>query len=59
MKDVQATWQQLLPNDYQQTRLVLFRDAIDSGCGAAQSATGPFYCPEDQRVYLDLGFSRN
>jgi len=56
MRDVQDTWSQLLPNDYQPTRVVLFRDAINSGCGAAESATGPFYCPQDQRVYLDLGF---
>jgi len=55
-KDIQATWQALLPDRYQPTRVVLFRDAIDSGCGFAQSATGPFYCPQDQRVYLDLGF---
>ncbi len=41
---------------YQPTRAVLFRDAIQSGCGFAQSATGPFYCPADHKVYLDLGF---
>ena len=55
--DTQGTWQRLLGSRYQPTRVVLFRDAIDSrGCGFAQSATGPFYCPGDQRVYLDLGF---
>src|SRR5499427_3193957 len=56
MKDVQSTWSTLLPRDYRQTRVVLFRDAINSACGMAESATGPFYCPQDQRVYLDLGF---
>ena len=56
MKDVQETWRQILPNQYQSTKVVLFRDGIDSACGMAQSATGPFYCPEDQKVYLDLGF---
>jgi uncharacterized protein len=54
--DVQATWASLLGSRYEKTRVVLFRDAIDSACGFAQSATGPFYCPGDQRVYLDLGF---
>lgn len=54
--DTQDTWQQLLGNRYQRTRVVLFRDAIQSGCGSAESATGPFYCPADQKVYLDLGF---
>jgi predicted metalloprotease len=56
MGDVQNTWKTLLPGTYQQTRVVLFRDAIDSACGMAESATGPFYCPRDQHVYLDLGF---
>ena len=56
MKDVQETWSRLLSSRYEPTRLVLFRDGIESGCGSAQSATGPFYCPSDQRVYLDLGF---
>jgi len=55
MKDVQGTWEQLLPR-YQRTRVVLFRDGINSACGMAESATGPFYCPQDGRVYLDLGF---
>jgi uncharacterized protein len=56
MKDVQSTWTQILSRRYQPTRVVLFRDSIDSACGMAESATGPFYCPQDQRVYLDLGF---
>lgn len=54
--DAQAVWQRALGGRYQQTVVVLFRDATRSGCGAAQSATGPFYCPVDQKVYLDLGF---
>jgi predicted metalloprotease len=54
--DVQNTWSQLLGSRYQRTRVVLFRDAIQSACGSAESATGPFYCPNDGRVYLDLGF---
>lgn len=56
MRDVQSTWQSLLPDRYEATRVVLFRDAVNSACGFAQSATGPFYCPSDRRVYLDLGF---
>ena len=56
MDDAQETWQQLLRGRYQETRVVLFRDAIQSACGFAQSATGPFYCPADRKVYLDLGF---
>lgn len=55
-KDAQDTWSQLLGNRYQRTVVTLFRDAVDSGCGFAQSATGPFYCPADRKVYLDLGF---
>jgi predicted metalloprotease len=54
--DVQSSWEQLLGGRYEPTRTVLFRDAIQSACGFAQSATGPFYCPGDHRVYLDLGF---
>lgn len=60
LDDVQATWAQLLPSatgtPYRDARLVLFRDAVQSACGSAESASGPFYCPEDERVYLDLGF---
>jgi predicted metalloprotease len=60
LDDVQGTWQNLLPAQagpqYRHAKLVLFRDSIDSACGEAQSATGPFYCPGDEKVYLDLGF---
>jgi hypothetical protein len=54
--DVQNTWTQLLGGRYQRTQVVLFRDAIQSACGSADAATGPFYCPGDRKVYLDLGF---
>jgi len=59
LNDTQNTWAQILPSQgvpYRHAKLVLFRDAIDSACGQAQSATGPFYCPEDEKVYIDLGF---
>jgi hypothetical protein len=60
LDDTQRTWTQLLPEQtgkpYRHAKLVLFRDYTQSGCGGAQSATGPFYCPEDERVYIDLGF---
>ena len=56
MEDIQETWEQKLPSRYQRTRVGLFRDAVDSGCGFAQSAVGPFYCPADRKVYLDLSF---
>jgi predicted metalloprotease len=54
--DVQATWAQLLGPRYERTRVALFRDSLSSACGFAQAATGPFYCPADRKVYLDLGF---
>jgi predicted metalloprotease len=56
MADAQSTWEQVLGNRYQRTTAVVFRDSYPSGCGYAQSATGPFYCPADHQVYLDLGF---
>jgi predicted metalloprotease len=56
VEDAQEMWQSKLSGRYQPTRAIIFRDAIQSACGSAQSATGPFYCPADQLVYLDLGF---
>jgi predicted metalloprotease len=55
-KDAQDMWAEKLGPRYERTPIVLFRDAIQSACGFAESATGPFYCPEDHKVYLDLGF---
>jgi predicted metalloprotease len=55
LDDAQATWARLRPG-YRDAKLVLFRDAVASGCGDAQSAMGPFYCPADEKVYVDLGF---
>lgn len=58
LDDAQNVWQQLLPQagSYRPAKLVLFRDAVQSACGFAESATGPFYCPADEKVYIDLGF---
>jgi uncharacterized protein len=60
LDDTQKTWDQLLPQQagtpYRHAKLVLFRDSTPSGCGGAQSATGPFYCPADEKVYIDLSF---
>ena len=60
LDDVQHNWDTILPQaenrPYHHAKLVLFRDATRSGCGLAKEAIGPFYCPEDEKVYLDLGF---
>jgi predicted metalloprotease len=60
LDDAQRTWQSLVPAQagvpYRHAKLVLFRDAIRSACGQAESATGPFYCPGDEKVYIDLSF---
>jgi hypothetical protein len=61
VEDVQQSWQEQFATagkQYEVTTLVLFEDAVDTGCGQASSATGPFYCPPDRKVYLDLGFFR-
>jgi len=59
LNDAQRTWTGVLPRmgvDYRDARLVLFRNGIESACGYAETASGPFYCPGDQKVYIDLGF---
>ena len=59
LDDVQKTWTeqfQQIGREYEHARLVLFTDATRSGCGTADAAAGPFYCPEDRKVYIDLGF---
>jgi predicted metalloprotease len=60
LDDTQKTWDQVLPQQagkpYRHAKLVLFRNYTQSGCGSAESATGPFYCPQDEKVYIDLGF---
>ncbi|WP_353268616.1 neutral zinc metallopeptidase, partial [Gemmatimonas sp.] len=55
LDSAQATWARTM-SDYRPARLVLFRDATPTACGTGQSATGPFYCPGDEKVYIDLAF---
>jgi predicted metalloprotease len=62
LADTEDTWHELFSRSgksYQEPKLVLFSDAVDSACGFAQSATGPFYCPRDNKVYIDLQFYRD
>ena len=59
LDSAQNFWQRTLPQlgaEYQRARLVLFRGSVESACGSASAATGPFYCPGDQKVYIDLSF---
>ena len=60
LDDVQKNWDTTFNaatgRTYHHAKLVLYRDGIQSACGMAQSATGPFYCPGDEKVYLDLAF---
>jgi len=60
LASTEDTWSAVLPQqarvDYVPPRLTLFQDAVRSACGMAESAMGPFYCPPDQRVYLDVSF---
>ena len=57
--DIEDTWQELFRQagrEYEEPKLVLFSGAVNSACGFAQAAMGPFYCPADQKVYIDLAF---
>src|SRR5690349_10962978 len=56
--DAQEFWGGALGDRYRPSRLVLFWDGTESGCGDASAAMGPFYCPLDRKVYIDLGFYR-
>ncbi len=59
LDNAQQVWTKIFEasgQPYQRAKLVLFRGAVRSGCGDAESAMGPFYCPADRRVYIDLGF---
>jgi predicted metalloprotease len=59
LNDAQDTWTKLLGDrgtQYEHAKLVLFRDATQTACGVGEAAAGPFYCPGDNRVYIDLGF---
>jgi hypothetical protein len=59
LKSTEDEWSKIfqeMGRQYRQPRLVLYRDATQTACGAGQAAMGPFYCPADQRVYLDLSF---
>jgi predicted metalloprotease len=61
LADTEDTWSRLLPAygaRYEPPHLVLFENATRTECGTGQSAMGPFYCPLDQKVYIDLGFFR-
>jgi uncharacterized protein len=59
---VQSTWRRTFEQQgrtYDKAKLVLYRNGVETGCGSATSAVGPFYCPGDQHVYLDLSFERD
>jgi predicted metalloprotease len=62
LADTEDTWQSIFKKkfgrDYEDPKLVLFTGAVQSACGIAQSAMGPFYCPNDHAVYIDLAFYR-
>src|SRR5690606_8703085 len=55
LADTEDVWNQALEN-YREPTLVLFTGSVSSACGSASSATGPFYCPADEKLYIDLSF---
>jgi hypothetical protein len=62
LADTEDTWHRIFAErnmDYREPTLVLFTGAVDSGCGFAESAMGPFYCLADEKVYIDLSFYRD
>jgi uncharacterized protein len=62
LADTEDTWNEIFASaslDYREPTLVLFSGAVESGCGLAQSAVGPFYCPLDEKVYIDLSFYKD
>jgi len=61
LADTEDTWRELferMGRQYREPKLVLFTSAVESACGMAGAAVGPFYCPSDQKLYLDLSFFR-
>ena len=59
LDDTQETWERIFAESgqpYRRAKLVIFTDSVRSGCGSAEAAMGPFYCPADEKVYVDLGF---
>src|SRR4029450_4545997 len=61
LADTEDAWNEIfrqMGRQYEEPKLVLFPGLAQSGCGFASGASGPFYCPEDRRVYIDLGFYR-
>src|SRR5947207_5169882 len=61
LADTEDTWRELFQNmgrQYREPKLVLFTNSVESACGMAGAVVGPFYCPSDQKLYLDLSFFR-
>ncbi len=59
LRDTEVVWHEIfkeLGDRYQEPKLVLFKGGTHSACGSASAEIGPFYCPADQKVYIDLGF---